>query len=390
MAVKIIRQPKKIVLIGAPSSAAANAAGAEAAPQALRAAGIAARLSQIGYEVTDAGDIPVQTFQPDDNSPRARNVRPTVKSLEALQPHVERAVKAGALPIVLGGDCTLTIAVLAGIRRYYKEVSLIWCDSDVDMNTPATTPSGHLHGMVVAHIAGQGAAELVRFFKEPPLVREPDIAIFGLSRTDPGEQAWLDSSPMRKFSPAEIREMGAARAAEAALDRIHIFKRQWVLHFDVDVLAAEDMPATYYPAADGLRREEAGAALEVFLRNPNLAAVTLTSYVPSADADGAAAARLLDLFVGAMAARYHALTVVAEQVKEAEEVKELKEAAVEKEPGELAEAEPPAQSEEAKEEVAPPPETSLAESEPVLAGNESSASSEEASGTAEGDLKGGA
>ncbi len=389
MAVKIIRQPKKIVLIGAPSSAAANAAGAEAAPQALRAAGIAARLSQIGYEVTDAGDILLQAYQADDNSPRARSARPTVKSLEALQPHVERAVKAGALPIVLGGDCTLTMAVLAAIRRYYKEVSLIWCDSDADLNTPATTPSGHLHGMVVAHIAGQGAAELVRFFKEPPLVREPDIAIFGLSRTDPGEQAWLDSSPMRKFSPSEIREMGAARAAEAALDRIHIFKRQWVLHFDVDVLAAEDMPATYYPAADGLRREEASAALEVFLRNPNLAAITLTSYVPSADADGAAAARLLDLFVGAMAARYRAMTVVAEQVKEAEEAKEPVEAKEAKGPGEVTEAEPAAQSEEAKEEVAQPVETSLAETEPVLAGNESSASSEEASSPEE-DSKAGA
>jgi hypothetical protein len=197
------------------------------------------------------------------------------------------------------------------------------------LNTPATTPSGFLHGMVVAHIAGQGAPELVRYFKEPPLVREPDIALFGLSRVDPGEQKWMDVSPMRKFTPDEIRELGPAAAAEAALERIHIFKRQWVLHFDVDVLAASEMPATYYPAADGLRGAEFAEALGAFASNPNLAAVTIASYVPSADADGAAAARLLDLFAGAMAARYRALTAaqVPEAAPEAKEVAEVLEVA---------------------------------------------------------------
>jgi arginase len=324
LAVKIIRQPKKIVLIGAPTSAAANAAGCEAAPAALRKAGIAARLEQVGYEVSDAADIAANAWRADDETPRARNAAATVKSLELLQPLVERAVKSGALPVILGGDCTVTMAALAAIRRYYKEVSLIWCDSDADLNTPATTPSGFLHGMVVAHIAGQGAPELVRYFKEPPLVREPDIALFGLSRVDPGEQKWMDVSPMRKFTPDEIRELGPAAAAEAALERIHIFKRQWVLHFDVDVLSASEMPATYYPAADGLRSAEFAEALAVFVSNPNLAAVTIASYVPSADADDSALARLLDLFASAMAARLRALTEVKEE-KEEKEKKEIAE-----------------------------------------------------------------
>jgi arginase family enzyme len=81
LAVKIIRQPKKIVLIGAPTSAAANAAGCEAAPAALRKAGIAARLEQIGYEVSDAGDIAANAWRADDETPRARNAAATVKSL---------------------------------------------------------------------------------------------------------------------------------------------------------------------------------------------------------------------------------------------------------------------------------------------------------------------
>jgi len=346
LAVKIIRQPKKIVLIGAPSSAAANAAGCEAAPAALRAAGIAARLEKIGYEVSDAGDIAERPWQADDQTPRARNAAATVKSLEMLQPLVEKAVKSGALPVILGGDCTVTMAALAAIRRYHKEVSLIWCDSDADLNTPATTPSGFLHGMVVGHIAGQGAPELVRFFKEPPLVREPDIALFGLSRVDPGEQKWMDVSPMRKFTPEEIRELGPRAAAEMALDRIHIFKRQWALHFDVDVLHTSEMPATYYPAENGLRGAEFVEALGVFASNPNLAALTLASYVPSADADGRAAARLLDLFAEAMAVRYRA------QVERAE-VEADKEAGSAKEEEPAAEPQEAQQAEEPKPEAAP-------------------------------------
>lgn len=351
MAVKIIRQPKNIVLIGAPSSAAANAAGCEAAPAALRAAGIAARLEKIGYEVSDSGDIAANAWQADDETPRARNAQATVKSLEALQPLVEKAVKSGALPVILGGDCTVSMAALAAIRRYYKEVSLIWCDSDADLNTPATTPSGFLHGMVVAHIAGQGAPELVRFFKEPPLVREPDIALFGLNRIDPGERKWMDVSPMRKFTPEEIRELGPAAAAERALERIHIFKRQWALHFDVDVLAAVEMPATYYPAENGLRGAEFAEALAVFVSNPNLAAVTLASYLPSADADGSVAARLLDLFAGAMAARYRALVEAPEAPKEAKEKKEVQE------------TEEVQEAREVQEGAAPVPEAIAAESQ---------------------------
>lgn len=375
MAVKIIRQPKKIVLIGAPSSAAANAAGCEAAPAVLRAAGLAARLEQAGFEVEDAGDIPAMEWRADDETPRARNAAATVKSLEALRPLVEKAVKSGALPVILGGDCTITMAALAGIRRYYKEVSLIWCDSDADLNTPATTPSGFLHGMAVAHIAGQGAPELVRYFKEPPLVREPDIALFGLNRIDPGEQKWMDVSPMRKFSPEEIRELGPAAAAEAALERIHIFKRQWALHLDVDVLNASEMPATYYPAADGLRGGDFAEALGVFVSNPNLAAVTIASYVPAADADGAAAARLLDLFAAAMAVRYRKL--VEQPEAEAEEKAKAEQ-----------EAKPAGEVAEAKDEESPAGEVSAPEApaeEPRLAPAESAdaAASEAATESAE-------
>ncbi|MGC2002791.1 MAG: arginase family protein, partial [Candidatus Acidiferrales bacterium] len=172
MAVKIVRQANKIALLGAPTSAAAMSAGHEGAPAALRAAGLAERLREIGYDVTDFGDDPVQLFKPDEESPRARNLSRVIASLEALKPRVEMAVKSSALPLILSGDCSVALATVAGARRYFRKVSMIYMDADADLNTPATTPSGCVDGMVVSHLTGRGAAEMVRFWGEPPLVRE--------------------------------------------------------------------------------------------------------------------------------------------------------------------------------------------------------------------------
>jgi len=196
LAVKIVRQPKKIALIGAPSSAAAFSAGSEKAPAALRAAGIAEKLQAIGYEVTDYGDCAPRLFADDEEHKRARNLPAIVAGLNDLKTHAEIAVKSGALVLVLGGDCAQVIGLLTGVRRYYKHVNLLWFDRDADLNTPASTPSGRIDGMVVAHIIGRGAPELVRFWSDAPLVREPDVTLFGLERIDPPEQEFLAKSPM--------------------------------------------------------------------------------------------------------------------------------------------------------------------------------------------------
>ena len=307
MAVKIVRQPNKIALIGVPSSAGAQGPGVERAPQVLRAAGLVERLQEAGYEVTDLGDCPPQMFQPDEEHPRARNVAAVVAALNALKPLVEQATKAGALPLILGGDCTLTLGTVAGVRRYFKTASLVWFDRDADLNIPATSPSGNLHGMVVAHITGRGATELVRFWGEPPLVREPDLVIFGLDRLDAPEQQILERTPMRRYTAAEVQQKGPAAAAQVALERIHASTNRVILHLDVDVIASEDFPAAEVPCPGGLRLDEVRQALDTFVREPNLAAIEIAEFNPERDPDGSAARTLVDVIVSALAARLAAL-----------------------------------------------------------------------------------
>ena len=305
MAVKITRQPTKIALLGAPTSAAALSAGHEAAPGALRAAGLIDRLRAIGYEVADMGDDAVQLFQQDDESPRARNVGRVLKSLESLKPRVEQAIKSGALPLILSGDCSIALATIAGARRYFRHVGMIYMDRDADLNIPATSPSGCVDGMVVSHIVGRGAAELVRFWGEPPLVREPDLALFGVARLDPAEQEVLDRTPLRRYLAADVKRLGAAAAAQTAVDRIRGVGNEFILHFDVDVIGG--FAATNYPGEGGLSLEQVREALRVFATQKNLAAIEVCGYNPAKDPDGSGAKLVIDLLAEVLGERLEAL-----------------------------------------------------------------------------------
>jgi arginase len=305
MAVKIVRQANKIALLGAPTSAAAMSLGPEGAPAALRAAGLLDRLALIGYGISDLGDDPKQLFQVDEESPRARNIPRIIAALEALKPRVEQAVKSGALPIVVSGDCSVVLATIAGVRRYFRHVSLAYVDGDADLHTPATTSSGCVDGMVVSHVTGRGAAELVRFWPEPPLVRDPDVALFGTARIDPAEQEALNRVPLGRYLAADIQRKGAAAAAQEAVDRIHAGGQDFILHFDVDTIA--DFQATNFPGSGGLSLDEVREALEVFVKQKHLAAIDVSGYNPTADSDGSAAKIILDLLATVLKARLEAL-----------------------------------------------------------------------------------
>jgi arginase len=305
VAVKIVRQSSKIALLGAPTSAAAMSAGSEGAPAALRAAGLIERLQSVGYEVVDLGEDAPQVFQPDTESPRARNISAVLQSIESLKPRVEQAVKSGALPIILSGDCSIALATVAGARRYFRHISMIYMDADADLNTPATTSSGCLDGMVVSHLTGRGAPELVRFWSEPFLVREPDLALFGVSRLDPPEEKVLTTSPLRRYLVADIQRHGSAASAKTALERIRGNGNEFILHFDVDVIS--DFAATNYPSSKGLSFAEVREALLVFAQQKNLAAIEVTSYNPAKDSDGSAAKTIVDLLAEVLQARLEVL-----------------------------------------------------------------------------------
>jgi len=311
LAVKIVRQVKSIALLGAPTSAAGLASGQEGAPAALRSAGLLDRLTSAGFQVTDYGDCAPRVYKADDEHPRARNVNEVLAILEELRPKVEIAVKSGALPVILSGDDSVVLAAIAGARRYYRHVSLISVDRDAGLNVPAMTPSGCVDGMVISHVTGRGAPELLRFWGEPPLVREPDVAVFGIDRIDEPEQRWLVRSPLHRYLAVDLKKRGPAVAAQEALETMHGSRHEFVLLLDLDVVASEDFAATNYPGSGGLSLDEVRQALAVFARQPNLAALVLAGYNPTRDADGSGVKIVVDLLVDVLAPRLQAPPVEA-------------------------------------------------------------------------------
>ena len=238
----------------------------------------------------------------------ARNVSEIIASLNELKPRAELAFKSGApILLVLGGDCTQVFAVLTGARRYYKHSGLIWFDRDADLNTPATTPSGRLDGMVLASIFGKGSPELVRFWGEPPLVREPDTLIYGLVRVDSPEVDFMTRSPLRHVYAADIQLKGAEKSAQDALAHLHADSREFMVHLDLDVIAQEDFPAVNVPDSGGLSLDEVRVSLAEFAKQKNLLGFDLSQFNPDKDPGGESAKKLIDLLADVLSARLAAL-----------------------------------------------------------------------------------
>jgi arginase len=161
--------------------------------------------------------------------------------------------------------------------------------------------------MVLASIIGRGSPELVRFWGEPPLVREPDTLIFGLHRIDPPEQEFLDHSPMRHILAAAIQSVGAEKAANNAMAQLHADVREFMLHLDLDVIAQEEFPATNVPGSGGLSFAETQTALIEFAKRKNLLGLDIAQYNPEKDVDGSAARKVIDLLAEVLSARLSAL-----------------------------------------------------------------------------------
>lgn len=307
LAAKLIRQPDQLILIGAPTSAGAAAAGVERGSAALREAGIAERLRELGYEVNDTGDLPETLFQPDPENPRARNLKEVLSMLDVLRVRVEQSARAHALPVVLGGDETIAVALMAGLRRQAASLGLIHVGRYADLHTPMRTEDGLVEPMTVSHLVGQGAPEMVRFWKDPPLVREPDVVLFGLGESDEIDQERLGRLAVRRIAVDRIRREGVRTAAETALDRLRASSRDFVVHLCLDVFSPEEVPGCARSVAGGLTVAEVGDALNCFAARPSFAGLSISGYDSALDPDGRGAKAVVKLVVDALEARHTAL-----------------------------------------------------------------------------------
>ena len=294
---------KPLALIGVPSSAGARRTGQEGAPAAFRAARLLERLREKGLDVADAGDPPSVSYRPDPGHPRQQNADLVADVARQTADRVDRAVASGRVPLVLGGDCTVGLGVIAGLLRHRPRLGLLYFDGDVDLNTPETTPSGIFDGMVLAHVLGRGVPQLAGLGPRTPLLSEEDIVLFGYDEDsgflDPPEREALERSRMAKYPLSRIRPDASAAAGEALLS-LQRGSEAFLVHFDVDVT---DLSAADVQHPNGLDVKSAFAALKVFAAAPACAAIVVTELNAEKDLDGSQTARLVDGLVGALGVR---------------------------------------------------------------------------------------
>ena len=156
---------KNVALIGVPLDLGANRRGVDMGPSALRVTGLAARIRKLGYDVSDLGDVKVplpEEREPGD--PKKRFSGDIASVCAELSDRVEGAMTDGRLPVILGGDHSIAMGSIAGVARVFqarkKPLGLLWFDAHGDMNTPASTGSGNVHGMPLSHLLGLGDPDL--------------------------------------------------------------------------------------------------------------------------------------------------------------------------------------------------------------------------------------
>lgn len=293
----------KVAVFGVPSAAGAASPGTERAPFVLREAGLLQELRSTGATVVNLSDLSLFPWREDPGHARQRNAEVAACAVRATADEMTRALAEG-FTIVLGGDCTLSLGVAAGARRFLRQpVGIVYVDANADLNTPETTPSGNLNGMALALALGRGPRELLDAAGEPPLVEGDHVALLGFRELDAGERRAMGALGLALPAQAASR-LGMRVSAALALDAIANGDGPVVVHFDVDAIDPADMPATSsHTPGSGLTLQEAGDLLTALVASPRVVALDVCELQPEKDPDGSCVRRVAELIVRAVSRR---------------------------------------------------------------------------------------
>jgi arginase len=258
---------RSLSILGVPLGYGASMAGVDIGPAALRVARITQRIARLGYSVNDLGDMRLERPQTiPEVDEKLKYVREISNACEQLAVEVEEILKAGQLPLVLGGDHSIAIGSFAGAASHYKKqnetLGLIWFDAHADMNTPETTPSGNIHGMPLATLLGYGAPELTHVAGFAPKLDPRLCAHVGARDVDLGEREMIKKLGMRFFTMREIDERGMNDVMNDAIEIASGGSAGYAVTFDVDVLDPGDAPGSGTLVRGGLTYREAHLGME--------------------------------------------------------------------------------------------------------------------------------
>lgn len=280
---------KHITLIGAPSSAGAYGPGQEKAPQALRDAGLVRFLEDRGIRVSDQGDVPGFRWRVDREHPRSMNAGMVTSVAGAVAGKVQAAFCEDEKLLIIGGDCTVELGVVAGCLHRSENIGLVYIDLDTDLNTPHSVEDGAFDWMGVAHLLRlEGTEEkLAGLGKRVPMLHPSQVHFFANGNMTGFERTVIHQYNMAQTPVQEAAADPAGAAGKICNGWAKAFDHL-LIHLDVDVLDYVDMPlAENYRRQQGLTFDQLMRALGEFVKAPNWRTLTVTEINPDhGESDG--------------------------------------------------------------------------------------------------------
>lgn len=276
---------RTIHLLGVPSSAGAHWPGQEKAPSALRTAGLPELIEASGRSLVDRGNLPVNRWQVRRTAHdgfMVNNLDATVAVAERVADEVRAMLDEGGFPVVIGGDCTITVGAFAGTLAAGHDPALVYVDGGWDLSTPAIYPKGILDSMGAAHLMGnEGTTRLRDIGPRTPMLEPERYIQLGYEEEDPPGREWevVEAMNLTGISASEVRGRGREAAPTALASFLDADQPFW-LHFDVDVIDFFDLPVADVPVYDGVPFDDAIAAVTVFASDPRCLGMTVTEFNP--------------------------------------------------------------------------------------------------------------
>jgi arginase len=291
---------KRIAVIGAPLDLGQGRRGVDMGPSAIRYAGLAERLVELGHDVVDRGNvvtaIPEAAAVGDE---RARYLPEIKAACERVAALVREAVGEGVTPLVLGGDQSISLGTLGGLSTAGGLGGLLWLDAHADVNTPATSPTGNVHGMTLAAALGLEPEAFASPHWSFPALDPARVVLLGTRSLDPHERVRLRELDVRVYTMSEIDRIGIERAVREALDRV---TGAGFVHvsLDLDVLDPEVAPGVGTPVKGGLSYREAHLALELVAEADVLGSMEVVEVNPTLDRQNETATVAVELVASAL------------------------------------------------------------------------------------------
>ena len=288
----------ELTLIGAPTDVGASVLGASMGPDALRIAGIARALQGLGLAVQDLGNLSGP------GNPQAapqggfRHLVEVTRWNEAVFAATLSALQAGRLPLLMGGDHCLAIGSISAVARHCRaharRLKVLWFDAHADANTPASSPSGNLHGMPVACLLGHGPAQLTQLAGAAAALQAQQITLVGVRSVDAIEKSFVNTLGIEVYDMRSIDELGMRAVMQAALadvdENTHLH-----LSFDMDGLDPTIAPGVGTPVRGGPTYRETQLFMEMLADSGALGSVDIMELNPALDLRNQTAELAVDL-----------------------------------------------------------------------------------------------